>query len=201
MYHGSIVPARLPLSVIEAIALLPAGVSLVCAGYETAGHEGYLHRLRAEAKRFEVTDRIEFTGAMARADLLRLCATCDVGLALVASNAGDANLDTLVGASNKVFEYLASGLAVLVRDTPDWRRTFVTPGYGLACNPGSAASLGGALRWLLEHPAERAAMADAGRQRVQNEWNYETAFAGVLAVLQENGRGAGNGIPVHAGRY
>ena len=185
LYHGSIVPERLPLSVVGALASLPASVSLVCAGYETAGAIGYVERLRDEAARLGVADRVEFTGPMARGRLLQLCAGCDVGLALVAPHAHDGNLDTLVGASNKAFEYLATGLAVVVSDAPDWRETFVAPGYGLACDPASANSVSSAIRWLLDHPADRAAMGEAGRRRVLNEWNYETAFARVLATLRD----------------
>jgi glycosyltransferase involved in cell wall biosynthesis len=46
LYHGSIVPDRLPPSVIEALAMLPAGVHLTVIGYETIGHRGYVQELR-----------------------------------------------------------------------------------------------------------------------------------------------------------
>jgi hypothetical protein len=43
----------------------------------------------------------------------------------------DRNEQAMSGASNKAFDYLVCGLAVLVSNLPDWRSTFVEPGYGL----------------------------------------------------------------------
>jgi len=62
---------------------------------------------------------------------------------------------------------------------------FVRPGYGLACDPTSAHDIARAIRWFLEHPEERLAMGSAGRARVRNDWNYESQFAPVLAVLEQ----------------
>ena len=51
LYHGSIVPDRLPLAVVNALALLPGNVSLRVVGYETAGSLGYVAKLRELADR------------------------------------------------------------------------------------------------------------------------------------------------------
>jgi glycosyltransferase involved in cell wall biosynthesis len=180
-YHGSIVPARLPLAVLEALSKLPRTVSLTFAGYETLGHPGYIAALQAEAVRFGVSDRVRFLGTVpARRDLMRTCAECDVGLSLLPSSTEDPNEDAMVGASNKVFDYLASGLAVLVSDRPDWRDTFVEGGFGLACDPASPESIAAALSAWLASPSEREAMADRGRRQIASAWNYETAFAPIL---------------------
>src|SRR5207247_11246670 len=37
LYHGSIVPVRLPAAVLQALAMLPGHVKLRVIGYETAG--------------------------------------------------------------------------------------------------------------------------------------------------------------------
>jgi glycosyltransferase involved in cell wall biosynthesis len=180
-YHGSIVPARLPLAVVEALSKVPRTVSLTFAGYETPGHPGYIAALQSEAVRCGVGDRVRYLGTVpARRDLMRACAECDVGLSLLPSSTDDPNEDAMVGASNKVFDYLASGLAVLVSDRPDWRDTFVAGGFGLACNPASPESIAAALLAWLVRPSEREAMADRGRRRIASEWNYETAFAPIL---------------------
>jgi glycosyltransferase involved in cell wall biosynthesis len=180
-YHGSIVPARLPLAVVEALSKVPRTVSLTFAGYETSGHPGYIAALQSEAVKFGVGDRVRYLGTVpARRDLMRACAECDVGLSLLPSSTDDPNEDAMVGASNKVFDYLASGLAVLVSDRPDWRDTFVEGGFGLACDPASSESIAAALSAWLARPSEREAMADRGRRQIASEWNYETAFAPIL---------------------
>jgi glycosyltransferase involved in cell wall biosynthesis len=180
LYHGSIVPARLPPVVIDALAAQPAAVTLDIAGYETIGHPGYAAALLARARQRGVGDRVRLHGALRRGDLMRLCATCDVGLALLPADSSDLNERAMVGASNKPFDYMASGLALLVPELPEWRTTYVDPGFGLACDPSSADSVAAALRWFLEHPEERLAMGARGRQKILGEWNYERCFGPVL---------------------
>jgi glycosyltransferase involved in cell wall biosynthesis len=183
VYHGTIVPARMPATVLQALAVLPEAVSLVVTGYETAGHPGYVDALRQEADTLGIGARVVFPGALSRDELLRQCRACDAGLALLPGTSADINERAMVGASNKVFEYLASGLAVLVGDLPRWRETFVDAGFGRACDSSSAASIAAELRWLLDHPAERIAMGERGRQRVGLDWNYDHQFAPVLARM------------------
>ena len=92
----------------------------------------------------------------------------------------DVNESAMAGASNKPFDYLACGLALLVSDLPDWRNLFVQPGYGLACDPEDSESIARQLRWFFQHPAETRSMASKGRQRIIAEWHYERQFAPVL---------------------
>ena len=89
----------------------------------------------------------------------------------------------MTGASNKAFDYMAAGLALLVSDLPDWRHMFVTPGYALACDPTSTPSIASALRWFIDHPDALRQMAVDARAKIAAEWNYETEFAPVLADL------------------
>jgi glycosyltransferase involved in cell wall biosynthesis len=184
LYHGSIVPARLPEAVIHALTRLPAAVKLRVIGYETAGHLGYARHLEALAARLGVADRLEVRGPVPRHELFDWCRRCDVGLALWPK--GDAQ--PMTGASNKPFDYLACGLALLVSDLSDWQALFVKPGYALACDSDDAASIAAALRQFLEEPTQARAMGEAGRQRIRSEWNYEDQFAPVLARLEGHGR-------------
>jgi glycosyltransferase involved in cell wall biosynthesis len=78
LYHGSIVPSRLPMTVIDAIARLPEGISLSIAGYETAGHRGYVQALIDRAAELGIRDRIHIAGVLARQDWLeRIHAAAD----------------------------------------------------------------------------------------------------------------------------
>jgi glycosyltransferase involved in cell wall biosynthesis len=107
-----------------------------------------------------------------------------VGVALLPSSSDDENLRWMPGASNKVFEYLADGLAVLVSDMPGWREIVVEPGYGLACVAEEPQSIASAIAWWLAHPEEMRAMGERGRARIAADWNYETQFAPVLERLR-----------------
>ena len=100
--------------------------------------------------------------------------------ALMPFNSSDLNMSHMTGASNKPFDYMAAGLALLVSDLPDWKTMFVDPGFGLACDPTDADSLSAALGWFIDHPEERRAMAARARDKIEAEWNYDTQFRAVL---------------------
>jgi glycosyltransferase involved in cell wall biosynthesis len=186
LYHGSIVPDRLPPSVVDALALLPDSVHLRVAGYETVGSRGYVEQLRQRTRALQVEHRIEFLGSIPqRADLLAQTMHSDIGLALMPMTSNDWNCETMTGASNKAFDYLACGLALVVSNRPDWRRMFAEPdngkpAYGLVCDPGDAVSIAAALRQWIADPVSMRHAGELGRQRIAAEWNYEHLFLPVF---------------------
>jgi glycosyltransferase involved in cell wall biosynthesis len=184
LYHGSITPARLPLTVLHAMALLPADIKLRVIGYETAGYPDYLTHFVEEADRLGLKERLHIVGTLSRKELLGWCTRSDVGLALMPVQTSDVNERTMAGASNKVFDYLSHGVPVLVSDCEEWRSMLVGSGYGLACMPDDPFSIASALRWLFEHRKQGRAMGERGRQRVAMEWNYETQFATAYETLR-----------------
>ena len=185
LYHGSIVPERLPLTVIDAIAAVPGPVVLTVVGYETNGSKGHLNWLRARATERGIPERLNIIGTVAtRDELMSICREQDAGLALMPMRAGDLNLRTMEGASNKPFDYLACGLALIVSRIPEWEAMFVAPGFAYSCDPVSAADLTQTLTRLIQDPARTRAMGEAGRQRILSEWNYEHQFQPVLEVLE-----------------
>jgi glycosyltransferase involved in cell wall biosynthesis len=177
------VPERLPLAVIEALAALPEGVSLTVVGYETVGSRGYLSVLLSRAAELGISRRLETLGALSRDELMEVCGRHDAGFALMPMRSEDANLSAMTGASNKPFDYLACGLAVLVSQFPDWEEMFVRPGYGLSCDPSSPESIAAAAGRLYANPEETRAMGERGRQRILKDWNYERQFQPVLDLL------------------
>jgi glycosyltransferase involved in cell wall biosynthesis len=184
VYQGSIVPARLPATVIEALTRVPESVKLRVIGYETPGHRGYAGQLRALAKKAGVAHRVEFIGTVpTRAELFLRCRQSDVGMAFMPKASRDINEQAMTGASNKPFDYLACGLALLVSDLPDWQTMYVKAGVGLSCDPDDPDSIAAALRWLLDHPDTMREMGEHGRCRILEEWNYEHEFEPVVEVL------------------
>lgn len=187
VYQGSLVPDRLPLSLLTAMASVPRQCVLGIIGYETLGHRGYLQEVLTRASDLGLERRIRYVGSPSRrADLLKLTSQFDLGLALVPSKGIDFNMQTMEGASNKPFDYLARGVPVLVSSTPGWEDMFVEPGYGLSCVPEDPESIVEALLWFTTHPEERLDMAARGRRKITQSWNYETQFAPVLSALRRS---------------
>lgn len=184
-YHGSLNKERLPPTVVRALGETGERARLRIVGYETVGSKGYMREFMDQADAIGIGRRIEFIGALPRAEMLAAAVLSDVGLSFMPPATNDKNMTFMTGASNKPFDYLAVGQALLVSDLDDWKAMYVEPGYGLACDAYDAASLGRAMRWCVEHPAEIRAMGEAGRYRVLTDWNYERCFGPVLEKLVE----------------
>lgn len=186
LYQGSIVPARLPFAVLDALARLPEGVTLKVAGYETIGSYGYVNTLKARARELGISHRVQFLGVLhRRAAVLEVCRESDLGLALLPLVSDDFNEVAMAGASNKPFDYLASGAPVLVSYLPDWQKVFVDQGFGVACDPSNADSIAAAiLQFWNDRPAMRR-MGERGRRQIAAAWNYEEQFRPVLDTLTE----------------
>ena len=184
-YHGSISPERLPETVALAVRRMAGRVRLRIAGYEAPSARGYVRHLIGSDNGAAADAPVEYIGMLPpRADLLTEAAHAHIGLALMPFNSSDLNMRHMTGASNKPFDYMAAGLALLVSDLPDWTTMFVKPGFGLACDPADVDSLSAALRWFIDHPEQRRAMAARARDKIETEWNYDTQFRSVLQLLQ-----------------
>src|SRR5262249_32549869 len=157
-------PDRLPLAVVEALRRLGGRACLRIAGFEAPGATGHVQQLLDFGGSKNSTGVVGYAGQVPdRADLIAMAAPAHVGLALIPCRSGAPNIRPLTGASNKAFDYMAAGLALLVSDQADWRGMFVKPGYARACDPTDPGSIAAALTWFIEHPTERRAMGASGR--------------------------------------
>jgi glycosyltransferase involved in cell wall biosynthesis len=193
-YHGSITPDRLPETIVRAVTRLDGRARLRIVGYEAPGAKGYIDRLLSSSAGVDGRPLAEYLGEIPRDDLLAQAARSQVGLAFMPSDTDDPNMRHMVGASNKAFDYMAAGQALLVSDLADWRAAFVEPGFGLACDPNDPDSVAQAFGWLIDHPQECRAMGRRGRLRIEQDWNYDAAFAPVLGRLAA-ARGSADAAP------
>jgi glycosyltransferase involved in cell wall biosynthesis len=183
-YHGSITPERLPESVALAVRRMAGRVRLRIVGYEAPSARGYIRHLCGSNAGAVGDAPIEYIGELPqRVDMLAEAARAHVGLSLMPFKPGNLNMKQMAGASNKPFDYMAAGLALLVSDLPEWKTMFVDSGFGLACDPTEVGSISAALTWFLDHPTERRTMTDAARRKIEIDWNYDTLFRPVLTTL------------------
>src|SRR5262249_8836615 len=145
-YHGTLTPEVLPQKLIVAAARLKPAVKVRVIGRETLGNVGYVQSLVAAAKSAGASEIFEVIETVAREDLLHLASRADVGVALVSKTTKNRNMQHIVGASNKVFDYMACGLPLLVSDLPEWEERLVKPGFARACDPNDVESIEVALR-------------------------------------------------------
>jgi len=179
-YHGSLNGQQLPLTVIDALALLPSCTRMRFAGYETLGHVGFVKQFLGRARELGIGERVEYVGTPStRRGLYALAAKADVGLALFPRSFRE----PMAGASNKPFDYLACGLSLLLTESAEWSEFYHTAGCGRLTSPDSSEAIATTLRAMLDNPDQTRAMGAAGQRRVLDDWNYETQFEPVRRLL------------------
>jgi glycosyltransferase involved in cell wall biosynthesis len=183
-YHGTVSPERVPEAFIEGIRRFGGEVRLRIAGYEAPGARGYLARLLELGHMPGRQPLVEYAGLISRGKaLLAEAARAHVGVVFFPKVTDDVNMLHMVGASNKAFDYMAAGLPLLVSDLSDWRERFVCPGYAHACVPSSPDSVIAAISWFLHNKETFRSMGKRCREKIEAEWNYDTAFAPVISEL------------------
>jgi glycosyltransferase involved in cell wall biosynthesis len=134
-----------------------------------------------------LADRVEFTGRISDADLVRYLSTADVCLA-----PDPLNPLNDVSTMNKIMEYMAMGRPVV---SFDLREARVSAGDAAVYAPANDESAFAKLvANLLDDPSERERMGDLGRQRIAGPLSWEQSAKALLAAYAAaTGAGAGRG--------
>jgi glycosyltransferase involved in cell wall biosynthesis len=111
---------------------------------------------------------VRFTGYLpSHEDALAVVAAADVGLVSARTTA-----QWQTSIPNKLFDYMAAGLAVVTSNTAPCVRVVRETGAGEVFRAGDAAALADALGRLTD-PEVRAAAGDAGRRAILTHYNWE----------------------------
>ena len=87
-------------------------------------------------------------------------------------------------ASNKIMEYMAAGVPVVVSDTPEMRRFIAEYRCGVTADEADPTAIARAVNRVLGCPAETREMGCAGREAFGQVFCYERQYAPVLARLE-----------------
>jgi glycosyltransferase involved in cell wall biosynthesis len=195
-YGGSLAPARLSPLFLQEIIKLAGQIELEIVGYATYAAQKYIKSVVSMNKE---TGRktITYHGALSRrSELLAVADSCEAALCLMPMSSEDLNMRTMAGASNKPFDVMARGLAVVVSDIPDWKRLYLPGdnhengkgywisdmGYGIAINPECEESIRGGLEWMLGNREKLWEMGERGRLNIKKDWNYKTKIARIKRI-------------------
>jgi glycosyltransferase involved in cell wall biosynthesis len=193
-YGGSLSSDRLPFVVLEEVVGLRPNIELNIVGYATYQHRELLNKIESYAGK----DLLKFHGPKPREKMWAIADRCEAALCLMPKRSKDLNLQWMVGASNKPFDAMARGLAVVVSDIPEWKNLYLPGnnreggkeyrisdiGYGIAINPESGESIRAGLEWMLNNREKLWEMGERGRLKIQKDWNYERLFQPVLDRLK-----------------
>jgi glycosyltransferase involved in cell wall biosynthesis len=147
------------------------------------GNDEYLRGLYRFAAECKVGDRFVVLPAVDYDQILSFTVGVDVGHALY--DAVDANSRFSTTASNKLFEYMAAGIPVLVSDRPGLRDLVERHRCGVVADESSPESIAAAVNDLLGNPERARNMGESGRRAFEEEFCYERQFAPVLRVIRD----------------
>jgi glycosyltransferase involved in cell wall biosynthesis len=126
-----------------------------------------------------------FTGWLNRRELDACARSAWVGL-------GAYKRDALMSLTNKIFEYLAYGLPILISLPGEARDIIESAGAGIYYQPGSAESLARAVEALADAPAEHERMAANARDLFERRFSasvvYNEMADYLLAIGSERAR-------------
>jgi glycosyltransferase involved in cell wall biosynthesis len=120
---------------------------------------------------------IRFTGYLQNADALRLVSQADVGLV---PHQPTESWNTTI--PNKLFDYMAAGLAIITSDARPAARIVRETLTGEVFVGGDPDSLPNAIERLVD-PVYRAACAEHGRAAVRTKYNWEADTDRMLGAL------------------
>jgi glycosyltransferase involved in cell wall biosynthesis len=162
---------------IDAIRMLRARSVPIRFKIVGTGRDAALFHERARAAGL-TSDDVLFTGYVSREEAMRAVATADVGLL---ANRRTEQWETSI--PNKLFDYMAAGLAVVSSDTAPCARIVHETGAGAVFRAGDAADLARVLEHMTDARA-RAVAGDAGRRAVLDRYNWERDSALFLDVIE-----------------
>lgn len=164
-FSQTIGPGRGLESLAQALALLDGEWQLALRG-SLRTYQDWFERTFPESLR----PRIQFLDPVPNSELLARTMTHDVGLALEEPYCPNKDLT----ASNKLFEYLRGGLAVIATRTRGQEEVMeLCPEAGLLIPPGNQEALASAMQRLLDDPALLKKCQRASVTAAEGAWAWE----------------------------
>jgi glycosyltransferase involved in cell wall biosynthesis len=167
LHQGAPAPDRGGEVLVAALRSVP-DAHLVFLGDE--GGPGFARTLSDLAARAGVRDRVHLEASVALEGLLAVTAEADVGVSLLQDTCENHRL----ALPNKVFEYIAAGVPVVVSDLPELGRLVAQHGIGWTVDPGDPEAVAEVLRRALAARDDGALRAAVGRAAAALTWERES---------------------------
>ncbi|MGC1677401.1 MAG: glycosyltransferase, partial [Candidatus Binataceae bacterium] len=178
LFMGSMSAENGQPGALRALVHLPAPVTLDLIGFSTAEFRRELCELAAALK---LESRVNVAGWVPNAERVRRAEDAAVGLVLY--RAVNPNWEHSGSSPNKLFEYAAWGLPVVVPDRKSFREFFGDDEWVVYADPDDPASIARAIEYLVVDRERYVAMSLAARHAHETKYNYEHLFAPVLEKL------------------
>jgi len=166
IFTGSITRERGIIEVIKAFEFLEPGWEII---FTVAGHFHDVN-LRSEVERLPGSTKMQFLGWLPFEEMIKRAINSDVAMMCFHP---DPNINGAVQRSNKLYEFMAMGIPIIISDLPEWARIISEYGCGLIVNPRDPSDIADKLNYLFSHPEEARGMGLNGRNAALKNFNWE----------------------------
>lgn len=179
-YRGTISDTSAMREIITSASLLDNNVCVKFVGFlnDTAGKE-----LENWVNHVDMSRNFYYLGTLPYKDLQNHTLLATVGFALYKSTSFDRV--ACVTACNKIYEYAACGLPVIVSDFPTYREYLCSEPWVRFADPDDPHSIASAVQDILSDFDNYEAMCLASRRAFEEKFNYETVFSPLLSKIKE----------------
>ncbi len=154
-------------ALIGALVHLPAEVHVVFLG---SGEPAFSAELVDLAQRLGVEHRVRLVDSVGLGELLAWTREADIGVALLE----DTCLNHRLALPNKLFEYVAAGVPVVVSDLPELRRIVNDYNIGWTATPGDPRAIAEAIGQALDQRSDPGLRAGLARAATELCWSQES---------------------------
>lgn len=125
-------------------------------------------------------NNIKLMGSIDQDDLFQELKNSTVGLILFHKVPNH-----MVSSPNKMFEYMAAGMAIIASDIPMWKEVIDTYKCGICVDPYNIDEISKAIMYMKNHPDEVFQMGKNGREAVINHFSWENEQNTLFLVYEE----------------
>jgi glycosyltransferase involved in cell wall biosynthesis len=172
VYAGGISPIRGIREIVLSLGLLPPDSPIRLALLGSFSEPAFEAELRA----LPGWARVDYIGFAPRQQMVAELARCRAGLVLF-----HPERDHVDAQPNKLFEYMAAGLAVIASDFPLWKSLVEGSGSGICVDPLDPRAIARAIERIALDPALAARLGGSGRAAVEQRVNWDREAAVLLA--------------------
>lgn len=171
---------------LAAIPLCQANIGICLVGKEL--EQGIKDRFLNEAERLGLKNKIIILPVLPYDRLPSVTRYCDIGIAKFSDQkSGSINDYLLVGASNKLSEYMAFGLPILAPDTPVNRKIIQENGHGFVCDISREKSIAQHLDLILQNRERYENIKNVNMSSFEKVYNYDVQFEKVAQLISNRG--------------
>ena len=172
--HGKALPYNGSQVVLKALALLgeqQARVRVIMFPSAGAGAPPFMLDLASRIARLELSESVWLHEPVTHAEMPAVTAQCDVGMVAYGRDLGADSLP------NRLFEYMASGLAVLAPNyAVEIKQIIDSEDIGLTVDFEDPTQVARAMRWFIAHPERTREMGLRARDAFVERHNWDAEF-------------------------